>query len=372
MSPKWLRRAFRKELKMSLTGDLGFVSLPEVLRLLIRSSRSGVVSVVGEEVSGRVFVADGGVALSTTWDDSEMRDRLVKAGLLDEHFLEGVESGEAALASIVEKSDGALTELLREVTVESLHRLGAAGGAFEVQEGEASPYGHPSPFELERLLEDSERRLADWAEVSESVGDLNAPMRLKGDLGDRSEISIDRNAWRVLSRIAGGSSVSAVADELGTTRFWAARVAAGLMADGLIGVQDGQDGFEPRDELEAREEAEGLIGFDEDEVEAEDEPEAPSWAPGGHEDDDEEFDYAGSWWRESTDDESTETVEEAVDAHEPAEEQPTVASGEAPADGAVEGQSPSSGREALEADEEDEDDDTDAFLAKVFSELEAP
>jgi len=406
---------------MSLTGDLGFVSLPEVLRLLIRSGRRGAVSVAGNELSGRVFIADGGIALSTTSEDSEMAERLVKAGLVDDGFLGRVESGEATLASIAERSDGALTELLREVTVESLYQLGRDGGAFDVQEGETTLYGHPRPFELEGILEESERRLADWAEVSRSVGDLNTPMRVRGDLGDRSEISIDRDAWRVLSRIGAGSTVSAVADELGMTAYWAARVAAGLVADGLIGLEDGQgevgardehgarDGYEARDEyqarsgyetrdqmetrdgllaqdgfvaqddLEGRDEAEGPIGLDEgrDEVEAESEIEAPSWAAGGHEDDDEEIDYSGSWWRESTGDESTETVEEGVEAHEPTEEQPitevqpTAASDEEPPDGAGEERSQSR-HETLEADDEDGDDDTDAFLAKVFSELEAP
>lgn len=226
-----------KELRVSLSGNLGFVSLDEVLRLLTRSNQQGSVEVHGDGVQGRIFVTKGGIALATTSNDHEMHEHLIKSGLADGSFLEDVEAGNSTLAPIVEKSGGALTELLREMTVESIYQLGLNGDAFEVREGVATRYASPEMFELENLLNDAKQRIADWAEVSKSVADLTATMRLTSDLGDREEVKIDRDAWRVVSEIGSGSSVVAIASQLGTTEFWTARVASRLIKQDLVSFE---------------------------------------------------------------------------------------------------------------------------------------
>ena len=66
---------------MSLSGNLGFVSLDEVLRLLTRSNQQGSVDVTSDEVRGRIFVTNGGIVLATTWDDAGMRRHLLKSGM---------------------------------------------------------------------------------------------------------------------------------------------------------------------------------------------------------------------------------------------------------------------------------------------------
>ena len=68
---------------MFLSGNLGFVSLDEVLRLLNRSNRIGSVDVTGQAVRGRIFVTQGGVALATTSNEEGLHRHLVKSGLVD-------------------------------------------------------------------------------------------------------------------------------------------------------------------------------------------------------------------------------------------------------------------------------------------------
>jgi hypothetical protein len=49
---------------VSLSGNLGFVSLDEVLRLLTRSKQRGSVDVRGEQIRGRVFITKDGIGLA--------------------------------------------------------------------------------------------------------------------------------------------------------------------------------------------------------------------------------------------------------------------------------------------------------------------
>lgn len=213
---------------MSLSGNLGFVSLDEVLRLLIRSGQRGCVSVRGNDVDGRVFVTRGGMTLATTTTDDGLETLFRKSQMVDPAQ---ISSGK------LDGSDQEVVDLIREITVESVYRLNLHGESFDVAEGVEARYGSPRPFELEQVLEDSRKRLEDWAEVSQVVSNLDARIAFLRDLGDREEVKIRRDAWKVLSEVGAGASVTHIARELGTTEFWAARVVARLMQDDLLRAQ---------------------------------------------------------------------------------------------------------------------------------------
>ncbi len=350
---------------MSLSGNLGFVSLDEVLRLLTRSSQKGSVDVSGRNVRGRIFVTKDGLALATTLNDEGMHRYLVQSGLVDGDILASVESGRTTLAPDVESSVGAIVDLLREMTVESVYQLGLNGDSFEVEEGTETPYASPKAFDLESIIDDSRQRLTDWAEVSQTVTNLDEVMSLSRDLGERSEVSINRDAWRVLSEIGSGSSVVTIAGELGTTDFWTARIAASLIDEELLVVPEAPS------KAEVQTPVGGMGSFSDAEAVAEDS--------------DENLDPSESWWEEP----EAENGEQAT----PSEEVPAAQSVEVPKDEVSEVEAtsifgvfaPGASKEPAavvkkdlsqvpmvdEGDEDDEvEDDTEAFLEKVFSEVD--
>ncbi|HYJ24040.1 MAG TPA: DUF4388 domain-containing protein [Acidimicrobiia bacterium] len=218
---------------MALSGNLGFVPLDEVLRLLMRSDQRGSVEVRGEDIRGRVFVAKKGIALATTSEDRDLHKHLVNSGYVDDVFLRKVVSGESSFSDLHDR-ESVIIELLREITVESLYHLGVKGATFEVTEGAVTPYGSPRPFELEAALDDSRRRADEWASVHESIADLDATIRMNRDAGDLDEINLNREAWRLLCELGAGASVAAIAERLGTTEFWIAKVAAELTERQLL------------------------------------------------------------------------------------------------------------------------------------------
>jgi hypothetical protein len=310
---------------VSLSGNLDFVALDEVLRLLSRSNQQGAVDVQGDGVQGRIFVGKKGIDLATIYDEDELRRHLVHSGLVDQADLGQVEAGDSSLAT----SDDDLTdvvELIRELTVESLYQLSDRGSHFEVFEHATTSYGSPRPFELEEILAAARRRGEDWKRVRRTIADLDAPVDFKRDLGDREEVKVGADAWKVITEIRAGSSVAEIADRLGTTDFWAARVVADLVGKDLLEVAGGAAYSEPQ----AEEEAEELPSpYDTAERLAEDEATEEV-----HREEDEEAEepegvvaHNKSWWE---DPETKETPKAAGEVEE----------------------------------------DTEAFLEKVFSELE--
>lgn len=362
---------------MALSGNLGFVPLDEVLRLLMRSDQRGLVEVRGEDIRGRVFLGKKGIALATTAEDRDLHKHLVNSGYVDDEFLRKVVSGESSFLDLRDR-ETAIIDLLREITIESLYHLGVKGATFEVTEDAVTPYGSPRPFELEAALDDSRRRADEWETVHETIQDLDATIRMSRDAGDQDEIRLNREAWRLLCELGSGASVAAIAERLGTTEFWIAKVAAEMTERQLLVL--GEDWTEP----EAAPEADLPVAFDE--------PAAP----------------ADSWWLEPQEEAPADVEAEAGDetGYEetaPADFEPApIESFDPPTDEAKESRfghfvrssevdepvaatedtlasSSESGDEGesysetplLEAaTEPDVQEDTEAFLEKVFSQLD--
>jgi len=221
--------------QVALSGNLGFVPLDEVLRLLMRSDQRGSVEVRGEDIRGRVFVSKKGIALATTAEDRDLHKHLVNSGYVDDVFLRKVVSGESSFSDLHDR-ETAIIDLLREITIESLYHLGVKGATFEVAEGAVTAYGSPRPFELEAALDDSRRRADEWANVNETIADLDATIRMNRDAGDVDEIKLNREAWRLLCELGSGASVAAIAERLGTTEFWIAKVAAEMTDRQLLSL----------------------------------------------------------------------------------------------------------------------------------------
>jgi Domain of unknown function (DUF4388) len=218
---------------VALSGNLGFVPLDEVLRLLMRSDQRGAVEIRGEDIRGRIFVGKRGIGLATTSEDRDLHAHLVNSGYVDDEFLRGVASGKANFSDLGDRAN-VVVDLLREITVESIYHLSKRGASFDVAEGATSVYSASKPFELEQILDDAHKRADEWADVHRAIADLDATIRMNRDAGDQDEIRINREAWRLLCELGSGASVKVMADRLGTTEFWIARVAADMAQQDLV------------------------------------------------------------------------------------------------------------------------------------------
>ena len=305
---------------MTLSGNLGFVPLDEVLRLLTRAGNAGVVEITNRETRGRIFVTGAGIGLATTFNDHDLKDHLISSGYLSAADAASSAGGRAPF-------NEELVGLVREMTVESIYRMDGDDADFQVVRDATSPYASPEPFDLERILDDSRKRAEQWESVTKRISDLDATMKLNRSLSAES-VELDRASWRLLSEIGSGASVKDLAARLGTTRYAVASVAATMVDNELLVVGDGAVEIAPVHD------------------EPVEHPAGPVSAPV----DETEIDPDRSWW------------------DEPESEQPTDAVVEDPAEQLVAADTEESEEDA-EADSADDAEDTDAFLEKVFSEV---
>lgn len=334
---------------MSLSGNLGFVPIDDVLRLLTRSGQKSSVEISGRGLFGRIFVANGGIDLAATVKDGEIHRLLMNSDSLEADTLRRIASAETTLAAVA-ADNKSVVELLREMTVESIYRITQGGEDFQVREGVTSPYASPRSFDLDDVLRDAEARQRDWEGILDIIPDLRQTIVFNRKLADRDEIVIKSDDWKVLSVIGTGSSVLDISDALGTTEFWAASVASRLVKYELLLVSDGQVTEEHEvDEVESAEAFESVEEF----VSVE------------------EFTFATSDTPALEEDEPADEAGESLEMEVPGE--PADIKGEATEDGAPHNESwwrePKSDDD--EADSTEVEEDTEAFLEKVFSELDS-
>src|SRR5688572_20071068 len=154
---------------MALQGTLDTFELPDVLRLLASTRKSGRLHLRSDRGDGDVWLTDGQVV--------------------------GVEAGGAA------DVPSALFELLR-----------AHEGAFAFEPGE-SPASPGAPTEVESLLDGAESQLAEWREIEAVVPSMAAWVCLNTELPS-PEVTVDAETWRLVATIGSGLTVSDLGDVL--------------------------------------------------------------------------------------------------------------------------------------------------------------
>ncbi len=229
---------------MSLTGNLEIFPMPEVLRLLSRSKKTGCLRVDAADTHGRVYLAGGAITFANTESDEVVRQALINAGLVSDESLRN--AGGALVDAVVEGADpNAITDFVREQVVESLYRIRKPGtGEFEFAVDMEPSLQTGQQFDAEVAVAESERRAAEWADILQSIDSLDTPIRMVRELADENSVTIAAPTWRVLASLEGGTSVRELAYRAGMSEFRAARELSGLIKSELVTTVDLPVGFD--------------------------------------------------------------------------------------------------------------------------------
>ncbi|MGH9227683.1 MAG: DUF4388 domain-containing protein [Acidimicrobiales bacterium] len=184
---------------MALQGTLDTFSLPDVLKLLATTSKTGRLRIDGDRGQGSVWLRDGRVV------DADA-DRSV---------------------------DGAPTD---EMVFELL-RFGSGSFAFDADDHTPNA---EHPDEVDNLLRRANALLSEWTELEAVVPSLDHRVSLTSELSS-DEVTIGADRWRSLVAVAGGRSVGEVASSLGLSELNVSRAVRDLVELGVADV----DGPEP-------------------------------------------------------------------------------------------------------------------------------
>lgn len=184
------------EVSVALQGTLDTFALPDVLRLLAATKKTGRLRITGDRGTGSVWVTSGEVAAL-----------------------------EATHAPHATELEDALFELLR-----------FQDGAFTF-DAEATPDDPGRPTDVEILVQQSEALLAEWRDIEAVVPSMDAWVTLRKSL-PLPEITVDQDRWTTISAVGAGATVRRIGDELCLAELPTSRAIKELSEAGLVEIAD--------------------------------------------------------------------------------------------------------------------------------------
>jgi hypothetical protein len=179
---------------MALQGTLDTFELPDVLRLLASTGKTGRLGLDSDRGVGDVWLAEGKVV--------------------------GVDAPGAP-----DDLGDALFDLLR-----------SREGSFAFEPG-AEPASWRAPVAVEPLLEQAEARLAEWRAIEAVVPSLAAWVTLVPAL-PAAEVTVDADTWGLIAAVGGGVTVGELRDLLELSEIEACRLVRDVAELGLVEVGD--------------------------------------------------------------------------------------------------------------------------------------
>ena len=186
-TPSRRTRTQHPEVIVALQGTLDTFALPDVLRLLATTRKTGRLLVHGNRGDGNVWVDAGSVIAASA-----------------SKLAPGSSSGDVVF------------ELLRHTE-----------GAFTFEAGSTPPEAG-APAEVEPLLVQAEAQLFEWRQIETVVPSMEAWVSLAPELPG-AEAVIDAGRWRTIVAIGSGTTVAVIGETLGLAEVPVCRIVKELV-----------------------------------------------------------------------------------------------------------------------------------------------
>jgi hypothetical protein len=185
---------------VALQGTLETFALPDVLRLLASTKKTGCYRLDGDRGSGRLWVRDGQVV-----------------------------AGDVAHAPAVTDPAEVTFELLR-----------FTDGEFQFQ-GDTPAPRETGPQNVESVLGTADQMLREWAEIEAIVPSLDTWVSLRAELPS-DEVTIRADKWVSVVAVGGGCSVGQLGSVLGLGELPVSRIVKDLLDLGIVELNTGGRG----------------------------------------------------------------------------------------------------------------------------------
>ena len=187
---------------MPLQGTFDVLDFTEVLQLMSSHQLTGRLHVRSRAYGAYLFVEDG--------------------------LLVGADQSEHQPAATAGDVRGRLEEVCFEM-------LEAERGSFEFHPGKPSSLPVGERFKADEVLAQARRRLEEWHQLQEVIPSLDLQPRMVLDLA-RTEVTLDRERWRMLTAVDGRRNLRAIGRVLNLSDFDVCRVMATLVADEIVAL----------------------------------------------------------------------------------------------------------------------------------------
>lgn len=218
-----------------LNGSLDTVALPDVLRLIASSAKSGLLRVEDASPSGRIFIVDGRVAFATTRNEDDPIDDLLHMEYRADYVGTSEDRRIVDLTDLLKSNPEAFNRFLEQMVVEVMSRLLRVNeGRFRFDVDIRSRREIPNSFDVEDMIGQASSRSAAWARIFEVVPSASAPFRMAPRLSETEDVALGGRDWALLAATGASTTIDEIAQNLKIFEFAAAKKVAELTQRGLI------------------------------------------------------------------------------------------------------------------------------------------
>ena len=218
-----------------LNGSLDTVALPDVLRLIASSAKSGLLRIEQTSPSGRIFIVDGQIAFATTRNENDPIDDMLHMEYRADYVGSTEDRRVVDLNDLLDSNPDAFHRFLEQMVVEVMSRLLRVNeGRFRFDVDIRSHREIPHSFEVEDMINQANARSDAWARIFEVVPSSSAPFRMAPRLNDGDPVALGRRDWALLAATGASTSIDEIARSLKIFEFAAAKKVAELTQKGLI------------------------------------------------------------------------------------------------------------------------------------------
>ena len=214
-----------------LSGSLEDFPLPDVLRLLNRGTKHGVLHVYGDVVRGRVYLDEGRISYATTRSTDDFAEGAGAENRAD------ADRRRLHLEEVGDEDPELFNDFLKLQITEVLVRLGReTSGSFVFQNGVIPEESVKEPFSVDEVLAAAEAELKEWTRIEAIIGTTSQPMTLVLPVEEDRQIKLSGLEWNTLGVLATTATTREVAERLQMFEIVAGRIIARLVEEGLVEV----------------------------------------------------------------------------------------------------------------------------------------
>ena len=232
---------------LTIRGEVGDTSVPELLRSLLGSGETGILTLRTGEVTKSIYIRAGRVlyAASTNVDERLGESLLLRGRITVREYLEAskmIRPGRRLGAILVELGALASEELIPAVehqVKEILMDLFTwTHGTYELVIKDLDPENVVTlNISTENLILEGIRRVRSWSQLIRGLGDISVVLARAGGADYKLELSAEEQ--EVLAQVNGRSTVEQICEVSYLSHFETCRVLWGLLVLGVL-VRRGQ------------------------------------------------------------------------------------------------------------------------------------
>ena len=214
-----------------LSGSLEDFPLTDVLRLLSRGTKHGVLHVYGDVVRGRVYLDEGKISYATTRSTDDFAEGSGAENRKDE------DRRQLKLDEVGDEDPELFSDFLKLQITEVLVRLGReTSGSFVFQNGVTPQEAVKEPFTVDEILDGAEAELKEWHRIETIIGTTSQPMTIVLPVDEERSITLSGIEWNTLGILALTATTREVAERQQIFEIVAGRIIARLVEEGLVEV----------------------------------------------------------------------------------------------------------------------------------------